>query len=168
MLESALASQITVILFMSLSGAAALSDIAYYKIPNVLVVAILALYPEYVLVNPTPVDWLPAVGVAVVALAVGFGLFATNIFGAGDVKLAVVTLLWAGPALALPVVLITSLVGGVMAVIMMSRIRFGIAKVLNTIGQHTLGDAFLAKDMPYGVAIATGGLFVGWFLLTGA
>jgi prepilin peptidase CpaA len=111
---------------------------------------------------------LPAVGVAVVALAVGFGLFATNIFGAGDVKLAVVTLLWAGPTLALPVVLITSLVGGVMAVIMLSRIRFGIAKALNTMGQRTLGDAFLAKDMPYGVAIATGGLFVGWFLLTGA
>ncbi|KKL44498.1 hypothetical protein LCGC14_2365080, partial [marine sediment metagenome] len=55
--------------FMSLSGAAALSDIAYYKIPNVLVVAILALYPEYVLVNPTPVDWLPAVAVVVVGLA---------------------------------------------------------------------------------------------------
>ncbi len=168
MLESMLASQISVVLFMALSAAAALSDIAYYKIPNVLVAAILVLYPGYVLFNPATVDWLPAAGVAAVALVIGFGLFATKIFGAGDAKLVAVSMLWAGPALALPMILIISVVGGVMAIIMLSRMRFVIADALNSMGKSSLGDAVLAKDMPYGVAIATGGLFVGWVLLAGA
>lgn len=167
MFESALASQVSVALFMALLLAAALSDIAYYKIPNVVVLAMLALYPVFVLVNPEPVDWVWALGVAAIALAIGFTLFATKIFGAGDVKLAVAMLLWAGPGLAPIALLVCAMVGLVIGVVMLSPLRFMIAGALSSIGQRSLGESVLAKNMPYGVAISAGGFFVGWALLAG-
>lgn len=167
MFENALASQMSVALFMALLLAAALTDIAYYKIPNVVVLAILALYPVYVLVNPEPVDWVWGLGVAAIALAIGFPLFAMKIFGAGDVKLAVAMLLWAGPAMAPVALLICAMVGLLMAVVMLSPLRFMIAGALSSIGQRSLGESILAKNMPYGVAISVGGFFVGWALMAG-
>lgn len=167
MFENALASHVSVALFMALLITAALTDIAYYKIPNVIVLAILALYPVYVLVSPAPVDWKWGLGVAAICLAIGFVLFATKIFGAGDVKLATAMLLWAGPALAPWALLICAMIGLVLAVVMLSPLRFVIAGALTSIGQRGLGDSLLAKNMPYGVAISAGGLFVGWALLAG-
>lgn len=167
MFENALASQTSVALFLALLLAAALTDIAYYKIPNVIVLAMLALYPFYVLANPVPVDWLWALGVAAISLAIGFVLFAKGIFGAGDVKLATVMLLWAGPDLAVLALFICSMIGLAMALVMLSPLRFVIAGALTSIGQKKFGESFLAKNMPYGVAISAGGFFVGWGLLAG-
>lgn len=167
MFENVLASQMSVALFMALLLAAALTDIAYYKIPNVIVLAILALYPVYVLVNPIPVDWLWALGVAAISLVIGFVLFATKIFGAGDVKLATAMLLWAGPGLAPWALIVCAMTGLVMALVMLSPLRFMIAGALTSIGQRSLGESFLAKNMPYGVAISAGGIFIGWVLLAG-
>jgi len=165
MFESVLGHQVTIGLFVGLLLVAAVSDVISYKIPNTVVLSILLFYPVHVLVSPTPVDWLLGLAVFGGTLAVGFVMFATRIFGAGDAKLLAVVMLWAGPVLAPLALIICALSGGVLAMIMLSKARFVVASVLSSMGRDRLSDAFLAKHMPYGVPIALGGVFVGWALL---
>jgi prepilin peptidase CpaA len=166
MLESVHASQVSVACFVALLLVAAASDVVSYRIPNVVVLAILLLYPVYVLVTPANVDWPWALAVFAVAIVVGMGVSAAGIFGAGDAKLLAAVLLWAGPALAPLTLLVCAITGGVVAVVMMTRARFILAGAFSTLGSETLSNAMLAKNMPYGVAITAGGLFVAWVLLT--
>lgn len=166
MTESALGNQIAVAAFAVLLATAAVSDIRTYKIPNKVVLGMLLVYPLHVVLSPVPVDWLMGLAVFGISLGVGFVLFATKIFGAGDAKLIAATMLWAGPVLAPLAVLICALSGGVIALVMLSPARFVIANALSSLGRDSLSEAVLAKHMPYGVPIALGGLFVAWALLT--
>jgi len=166
MFESVHASQVSVACFVALLLVAAASDVVAYKIPNVVVLAILLLYPVYVLVTPATVDWPWALAVFAGAIVVGMGLSAAGFFGAGDAKLLAAVLLWAGLALTPLTVLICALTGGVIAAVMLTRARFILAGAFSTLGSETLSNAMLAKNMPYGVAITAGGLFVAWVLFT--
>ena len=166
MFESVYASQVSVACFVGLLLAAAASDIIFYKIPNVIVLSILLLYPVFVLVTPAEVDWLMGLAVFAGAIVFGMVLTATGVFGAGDAKLLAAVLLWAGPPLAPLALIICALVGGVLAIFMLTRARIIIAAAFSSLGSQTLSNAFLAKEMPYGVAIAAGGLFVAWVLAT--
>ncbi len=166
MLESVQASQVSVACFVALLLVAAASDVVSYRIPNWVVLAILLLYPVYVLVTPADVDWPWALAVFAAAIVAGMGLSAAGILGAGDAKLMAAVLLWAGPVLALLTLLICALTGGVLAVIMLTRARFVLAGAFSSLGSQTLSNALLAKNMPYGVAITAGGLFVAWVLMT--
>lgn len=168
MFESVYASQVSVACFVGLLLSAAASDILFYKIPNVIVLAILLLYPVFVLVSPMEVDWLMGLAVFAGAIVVGMVLTATRVLGAGDAKLLAAVLLWAGPTLAPLALIICALVGGLVAIIMIGPARFYIASALSSLGSQTLSNAFLAKHMPYGVAIAAGGFFVAWVLATAA
>lgn len=168
MFESILGYQVTIGMFAGLLLAAAVSDIISYTIPNKIVITILLLYPVYVLVSPFPIAWLASLAVFAGTLGVGFVLFATKVFGAGDAKLLAATMLWAGPKLAPLALLICVLCGGLLALLMLSRLRFVVAGALSSIGKDALGDAVLAKHMPYGVPIALSGIFVGWALLMAA
>jgi prepilin peptidase CpaA len=61
--------------------------------------------------------------------------------GGGDVKLLASTSVWAGPALVFPLLMVTALAGGLVAVgVLAARRR--------------------RSPLPYGVAIAAGGLVV--------
>lgn len=166
MFESAYASQVAVACFAGLLLAAAASDVVSYKIPNAIVLAIVLLYPIFVLVTPGEVDWPMGLAVFAGAIAVGMVLSAIGKFGAGDAKLLAAVLLWAGPALSPLTVFIIAIVGGVIALVMMTPARFVVAGAFSSLGSQTLSNAFLAKTMPYGVAIAAGGLFVAWVLIT--
>lgn len=166
MTESALGNQIAVAAFAVLLAAAAVADVRTYKIPNKIVLGILVVYPLHVILSPVPVDWLMGLAVFAVSLAIGFVLFATKIFGAGDAKLIAAAMLWAGPVLAPLALLICALSGGLIALVMISPARFVIANALSSLGRESLSEAVLAKHMPYGVPIALGGLFVAWALLT--
>ena len=166
MLESVQASQVSIACFVALLLVAAASDVVSYKIPNAVVLAILLLYPIHVIVTPADVDWPWALAVFAAAILVGMGLSAAGVFGAGDAKLLAAVLLWAGPVLAPLTLLICAITGGVIAAIMMTRARFILAGAFSTLGSQTLSNAILAKNMPYGVAITAGGLFVAWVLMT--
>jgi prepilin peptidase CpaA len=91
------------------------------------------------------------VGFAVFAVAAA--LFAGNILGGGDAKLLGAVALWAGPAWVLEALLVTALLGGVAAVARLLRPIF-----LTPV----LGPQPGAREtsLPYGVAIAGGGLWV--------
>jgi prepilin peptidase CpaA len=165
--ESAFASQVSIACFVSLVLVAAASDIAMYRIPNIVVLMIIALYPIYVIVAPGEQEWLWSLGIFALTIAVGIPLAHFRIFGGGDMKLLAVILLWAGPALAPPALVLSMVAGGLIAILMLTKVRFVIAGALASIGRESLGKMFLAKNMPYGVGLAFGGVFVGWGLMVG-
>ena len=89
-----------------------------------------------------------------------FGLgtlaFAAGAMGGGDVKLAAAASLFAGPGLILDFVTVTAVIGGLLGVAILAGARIG--PVAST-GGCTV-RARLRGNLPYGPAIAVGGLWV--------
>ena len=143
----------------------AVNDYRHFVIPNKTVAAISLLYPCYVLaagLGADPSGWLGGIATGGAVLLVGAGLFATGAFGGGDAKLIAAVALWAGPSLLVQFLLITAISGGVLAA------AFLIAKsVAKPAGDSAVFEGGSADNIPYGVAISTGGLFVCLQLLAG-
>lgn len=135
-------------------------DLRARRIPNAACGTIAALAPGMWVLAGLPGPWW---GVALLVLAVfgvGSGLFAVGALGGGDVKLATAIALWAGTAHGLEYLLVTAVAGGVLAVAYVVRANVPLAVP----GLRTGG---LADGVPYGVAIAAGGLWIAHRLLTG-
>jgi prepilin peptidase CpaA len=160
MVYDATIGQVVLIAAGAVLLSAAAQDFLDYLIPNRLVLALVALYPVYILASGTSVDWLGGLLVGLATLAAGLLLFAFRLIGGGDAKLLAATALWAGPSLLLPFLLLTAFSGGVLAmmVIATGRLTVFFPVLLRIFPQQTavLGQQKLA----YGVAIAAGGLFV--------
>lgn len=152
---------------MSLVLVAAASDVTAYRIPNIVVLMMIVLYPIYVVVSPGEEQWLFSLGLFAVTIAIGVPLSLYGVFGAGDMKLLAAILLWAGPTLAAPALVVATVAGGLISLLMLSKMKFVIASALASIGRESLGKMLLAKNMPYGLGLAFGGIFVGWALITG-
>lgn len=137
---------------------AAIIDITSYKIPNrICLILAAAFFPCAILLG---LGW-PAlgwhIGVAFLALVIGFGLFAINVFGGGDAKLMPAALLWVGPEGAFAFIFYTALAGGALALFILFARRF---KALLGPKMPSWVESLLAEKagIPYGVAIAVGGL----------
>ncbi len=129
--------------------AAAVSDAHSFRIPNLYCFCILALYPLFVLTAPEPVEWEKNVLVFLGVLAIGAAAFWGKLMGAGDVKLLSVASLWAGLDMIAILLLVTAFVGGIEALVMMAmRLRL----------PKTNGMRLIKTEVPYGVAIAAGGV----------
>jgi len=144
--------------FCVLLGWAALSDLQRRVIPNRISVAILALYPAHALTLSASQIAL-SVAVAAGVLILGMVVFARGWIGGGDVKLHSVVALWAGWPLAIEFAVVTSLFGAVLALSWMVLVRhfpplFPSAATANG-----------RTEMPYGVAIAAGGVYVATRLM---
>jgi len=162
---------------------AALTDLRERRIPNWLTGGVAALYPCYVLVSPAPVAWPAALALAGGVLGVGIALFARRLIGGGDVKLIAAVSLWAGLEQFALFALVTTLVGGALAVIILwlqpwaplvraQLAAFGLnfATAAATAREPGAGiepnaAADPANDqppvtLPYGIAIAAGGVAV--------
>ncbi|MGE4351684.1 MAG: prepilin peptidase [Bdellovibrionales bacterium] len=132
---------------------AAGSDAARFRIPNSVSLGLLALFPLYALVAPVPVLWLEHLKIFAVVLIVGYILFLRNLAGAGDIKLISVIALWAGPSAYAPFLLITALAGGVLS------IGIGLATLIHQhLSPKKKSIPLSQTPIPYGVAIAVGGL----------
>jgi prepilin peptidase CpaA len=140
--------------------AAAVGDIRRYQIPNWISIAVAALYPLYVLLHPQPVDWGAALIVALGLFGLGFALHWLGAMGGGDVKLLAAAGLWAGTQYLMPLILIMALSGGLLAAVLM-LVRARRKRALPT------GAKQSRSQMPYGVAIATGGVSVSALLAIG-
>jgi len=160
-----IAWHLALLAFAGLIFSAAISDILRFRIPNRISMALVLLYPAYLLAASQPVDWHFAIAVAAVCLAVGFGLFSIKACGAGDAKLFAAAALWAGPELILPFGLYTTLAGGVMVLFMWFQHRLARAPSASMILHTTTDAGFSKQPMPYGAAIAVGGLYVAFTLL---
>jgi prepilin peptidase CpaA len=160
MVYDATIGQVVLIAAGAVLLAAAAQDFLDYLIPNRLVLALVALYPIYVLAAGGSVDWLGGLLVGGSVLLAGLVLFAFRLIGGGDAKLLAATSLWAGPALILPFLLLTAVAGGILALMMIAAARLTIffPQLLRIVPQQTavLGQ----QNLAYGVAIAAGGLFV--------
>jgi len=86
------------------------------------------------------------VGVAVVVFLLFAGAFYMNVMGGGDVKLAGALALWFTPYETLTLIVIMSIAGGVLTLIV--------------VGVHHARKKIGRPEVPYGVAIAVGGMWL--------
>ena len=126
----------------------AIVDIKTYTISNGINLAIALVAPLYWLSAGVPL--LPDAGFRVVAAVVVFLLFAIafylNAMGGGDVKLAGALALWFPPVATVKMVVLTSLAGGALTLIVVAL--------------HRARKKQGRPEVPYGVAIAFGGLWL--------
>lgn len=136
---------------------AACSDMARYIIPNWVSIALAAIFPVAALASGMA---LPEIGMHLLfgaaVLAVGFFLFAANIFGGGDAKLLAAATVWTGFTAFVPFIFWTAAAGGVMAAVLLAMRQF--VKQAET--NPSFVNHLLQKQngIPYGVAIMAGGL----------
>ncbi|HEV2530413.1 A24 family peptidase [Phenylobacterium sp.] len=133
---------------------AAVSDFRRFLIPNRICVFVAGGY--LIAMAGMPMNaWLLGLATGGAVLALGTLLFARGLVGGGDVKLASVAALWAGPALISQFALVTGLAGLGIAAVMLSPLRRRMPAAPE--GDPTRG---LRQPMPFGVALAAGGVWV--------
>jgi prepilin peptidase CpaA len=130
---------------------AAVSDMRRYRIPNLVCAALMVLFPLFVFTSPRSVEWQQHLMVFGLVLVSGFAMFVGHLAGAGDIKLLAATGLWAGPHLVAMFLVMTALAGGLLALTMALLTYFR-----NVSGKQAV--AIAKVPIPYGVAIAVGGL----------
>lgn len=148
-----------VVAFAALVLTAAASDVATFTIPNWIPLAILALFPVAALATSLS---LPTAGlhlaVGVVALLAGMAMFALRWMGGGDAKLIAAAALWLGPAAMPNFVLGAALVGGGLAILLVTM-RSAPFRPMIALGPRWVNRlADTTQGIPYGVAIAAGAL----------
>ena len=128
--------------------AAAAIDVRTFTISNKLNLTVALLAPLYWLSAAVPL-W-PDVGLQLAAGAGVFVLFAgafyLGMMGGGDVKLAAALALWFSPQSTVTFLILTSLAGGVLT--------------LGVLAWHRAKRRQGRPEVPYGVAIAFGGLAI--------
>jgi len=137
--------------------AAAVNDANHYRIPNLICGALLLLFPLYAITAPRGVEWDQHLMVFTLVLVSGFAMFIGHLAGGGDIKLMAATSLWAGPHLIAMFLIITAVAGGAVALTMAI-----LTYARNYSGRQAL--AIARVPIPYGIAIAAGGLSVIYML----
>lgn len=161
-MQHALSTGLVMWVFPALMVYAAMTDLVDRRIANWVSLALVAGFVALALVRlMDPLDVLAHLGVAVVAFAVGFALFAIGQMGGGDVKLISASMLWFGPNMvALDYVVALTLAGAVVSVaflaLRLDRMQYLMAS--NAVTRPFAGRDPSGRDVPYGVAISFGAL----------
>jgi prepilin peptidase CpaA len=126
----------------------AVVDIRTYTISDRLNLAIALLAPVYWWSAGIPLwpDAAIRVGVGVLVFLLFAGAFYLNAMGGGDVKLAGALALWFTPFETLKLIVIMSIVGGLLTLVVL--------------GIHRTRKKSGRPEVPYGVAIAAGGMWL--------
>ena len=123
--------------FAGLMATAAFEDLRRLIIPNGLILGLCALWPLHVVT--APVLTLAAAGTATLCATgvfiVGALLFSRGLIGGGDVKLLAAATLWAGPAGTLSLLVLTSLLGGLLCLLLLTPIGALIAAARPIVGE---------------------------------
>lgn len=149
--------------FAGIAFYAAVSDIRRFKIPNLVPLSLLALYPFYVLTAPTPVPWMESLAIAGLVFAVGLLIFAKGWAGGGDIKFIIAACLWTPPHLLMALLLTVALAGGALSVFLLTM--HYLRKRQAAGGDATAMLPLGKRPAPYGVAIACGCLVIAAKLL---
>ncbi|MFA5490611.1 MAG: prepilin peptidase [Candidimonas sp.] len=130
----------------------AIEDIRTRTIPHSAILAIVLLYAGHALTGQT--QWVDALISAALLLAAGFALFYFRVMGGGDSKLIAAMGLWVGLSHLVAFLLYTAMAGGVvaLAVLLIHRLKV----------RNSGTVALEAPTVPYGVAIAVGGIIAVW------
>lgn len=152
-MDIALAHNLVLILAGLIMVGAALSDAARFRIPNLACLGLLALFPAFVLTAPTNIPWPQHLAVFALILGLGYVLFLKNLAGAGDIKLLAVIGLWAGPSFWGQFLFITAISGGLLS------LGIGVLTLVRQkLSKDGKGPELAKTPIPYGIAIAIGGL----------
>lgn len=162
--------KILLYVFAGLACYAAISDWQRFRIPNIVPICLIALWPVYMTVSPAPVDWGYSLLFAAIVLALGFAAFAGNFVGAGDVKFLAAAMLWVPPVQAADFLVAVGLSGGVLCLVLMRAHSFGLIKspdVATSPQMATIASKspYYKQCAPYGIAIACGCLVTACQLL---
>lgn len=138
----------------------ALWDLTTMTIPNLLTLALAAAFVA--LVPFVGLTW-QAMGLHVAAgvlmLLVGMGLFAFGWIGGGDAKFVAATMLWVGMSDLLVYLLLASVFGGILTLLVLAFRSLPLP--LFMLRQDWIARLHDRKEgIPYGVALAMGGLMV--------
>lgn len=142
---------------------AAVLDVTRFVIPNWISLGLVALFCIALVVHPAPIDWrshLIAFGLVTTGLVVAYRF---GVFGGGDLKLMAVVTLWCGLDAVPQLLLSTAIAGGAFALGLtaLRRILTGLLLIQPLGRQVALPRLLLPGEaVPYGVAIAVGGLLV--------
>lgn len=101
------------------------------RIPNWTVLLLIGLFVPYARTIGCDLPWLHHLGVAAATFAVPRVIYGLHWFSAGDVKLLAAVALWAGPTEILPVVFVTTPIGGVLALLILV-LRKALTVILTT------------------------------------
>jgi len=138
-----------------------LNDIRTRRIPNLSIVALLVLFVPWTALDfgaPT----LSALAAAGLVLVATFALFAFRIFGAGDAKMLSAAALFMGLGYLPYFLVFTAMAGGMLAIgSLVARPQRALAMFVMR-GQGDFGPG-----IPYGAAIAIGGVLTFWGMLHG-
>jgi len=134
---------------------AAGSDAWSRRIPNWSVLAIAGLFLVGLPFGWPVASWVASLGAMVLALAIGFPMFAARLMGAGDVKLLAAAALFTGLDHMLLLLVSTAVAGGALALLALTARPYATALT-------AAGWPRLRPGVPYGVAIAGGAIYAGW------
>lgn len=141
-------TQLLLIVLATLLVVAAVVDVRTFTISNKLTLAVALLAPVYWLA--VPVALWPEVPIQIAGAVIVFLLLAAAFYagmmGGGDVKLAAALALWFPPGLTIKFLVLMSIAGGVLTLALLAWHR----------AKHREGR----PEIPYGVAIAFGGLAI--------
>ncbi len=139
---------------------AAAYDLFTMTLPNKLAIALVVGF--LVLAPLVGLSWHQMgiqLGIAFIALAIGFVLFARGWIGGGDAKLFAATALWFSPLLLLQYVLMASIWGGALTLVILGFRRYMLPAVFAQQGWMVrLHDP--SGGIPYGIALAAAGLML--------
>ncbi len=148
--------------FTAVMAIAAFEDFRRLVIPNLLPIVLCALWPLYFAASPSLYGALGALGCGAAVFVAGALLFARGYLGGGDVKLLAAAALWAGPAGTPALLILTGVLGGVLALFLLlplGRRIVGLARRMLPQPAAPAGGG-PAVAVPYGVAIAGAALIV--------
>jgi prepilin peptidase CpaA len=159
------------LLFTALLVWAAFGDLRNRRIPNRLVLAIALLGIGYSVVVRGITGLESGFGGMATGLVCWLPFYALGWLGAGDVKMFAASGAWLGPMKALEGSLVAALIGAVLALLWMLRVR-GIRNSLETFTIATASPGVLSDagkqsetergTLPYGIAMAAGALWAAW------
>jgi prepilin peptidase CpaA len=139
---------------------AGLTDLFTYKIPNKISIVLAASFLVWALAIEMPLQRFGLhIAVGALVLIAGFALFSYNIIGGGDAKLLAAGALWMGHTETLSFVFLTGLVGGLLALALMSY-RAIVPPPFLARQSWAMRLHEKAGGMPYGAAIAISALWL--------
>ncbi len=155
-----IAQSLLMILLPSLLAAAAAFDLATFTIPNLLSLALgLSFLLFGMVIGLAPGDFAFHLLAGLIALVLGFGLFALGYIGGGDAKLFAAVALWLGLHDLLGYVLAASVLGGVLTFALLALRQVPLPGALAR-RNWILKLHEKSSGIPYGVALASGALVI--------
>lgn len=137
-------------------------DMRHRRLPNGLVALhALAFLPYAYAAGLTWPELGGHIGVALVTFAITLLFFSLGWLGGGDVKLWSSVMLWAGPGLALPALVLGTLSGAVLGIMCWVCQKL-VPRMEHPTLRRPLRLLSAERGVPYGIALAAAGLMVLW------